>query len=108
MLNKLEIENKLSQVAKGKLDLWDFHRWLQDSSWNMHKESSESAMALVEDIKLSFEEYYQGKLDENRLLECLMSIPIVYVRPAQASVAVEMLPYSRLRLAGSPREPAFA
>lgn len=66
----------------------------------MHKDSSESAMALVENIKLAFEEYYQGQLDEVHLFECLMAIPIVYVRPAPAAVSVQMLPYTRLVMLG--------
>lgn len=93
MLSKQEIENKLNQVAKHELGLWDFHVWLEDASWNMHKDSSESTMALVQDIKLAFEEYYQSRKDESELYECLMGIPVIYIRPVTESVSFQVSPY---------------
>ena len=61
----------------------------------MHQEAgAEDAMNLVEDIKFAFEEYYQGRKDENALLTCLAGIPIVYVSSARVQpVKRQVLPY---------------
>lgn len=97
MLSKSDVENNLSLVAKGKLDLWAFQEWVEDNSWNMHKDSPEDAIELVEDIKLAFEEYYQGRKDERALLTCLAGIPIVYVSAlGRQAETKDVLPYFML------------
>jgi hypothetical protein len=72
MILKSEIQEKLSAVAKGSLSPWDFHVWLEDNSWSMHQGSSEDAIELAGDIKIYFEEYYQGLIDEEQLAENLI------------------------------------
>lgn len=74
MILKSEIQEKLSAVAKGNLSPWDFHVWLEDSSWNMHQGSPEDAIELVGDVKFVFEQYYQRQIDERQLIEHLISL----------------------------------
>ena len=86
MIDESEIQGKLAAVASGRLSPWDFYGWIQDASWNMHRDSSVAAMALVGDIKLLFEAYYQGAIDEAGLIDRLVTIPVVDVRLLSASL----------------------
>src|SRR5277367_5846633 len=74
MILKSDIQEKLSAIAKGTLSPWDFHVWLEDSSWNMHQGSSAGAIELAGDIKIIFEEYYQGQISEQQLINSLVSL----------------------------------
>lgn len=67
----------------------------------MDKDSSESLLDLVGEIKMLFEEYYQGGMDEQKLIEDLVSIPVVFVRPVGGATRVELAPYLQVFTTGA-------
>jgi hypothetical protein len=87
MILQSDIQEKLSAIAKGMLSPWDFHVWLEDSSWNMHHGSSVGAIELAGDIKIIFGEYYEGRISEQQLIDSLVSLPNSVVFNDQAAIS---------------------
>jgi hypothetical protein len=64
MIAESQIREKLGQYLSKQLSLDQFEDWLAEHSWNMHKDSSESAQKLASAIELRLAEHSSGHLDE--------------------------------------------
>lgn len=64
MILESEIRNKLHEFASGDLALWDFYEWIEDASWDMLRDSEQSAIDLAGDIKLLFAELDRCHISE--------------------------------------------
>lgn len=52
MIREFEIRKRLNGLLQGRESLDDFDAWLTDASWNMHRDSSQAAQDLVDEIQL--------------------------------------------------------
>ena len=87
MISLNEIRDQLvSYLAKEK-SFAEFEDWLIDHSWDMHKDSSESAQELVHEISASIYEYLDQNFSEEQL-------------------RVRLRPYVQLYRVSMPGEPA--
>lgn len=64
MIAESQIRAKLGSFLSKDMSLDRFEDWLVQQSWNMHKDSSESAQKLASAIELRLAEYSSGHLDE--------------------------------------------
>lgn len=60
MIRESEVRQKLVEVVGGKLSLNQFSSWLGRTSWNMHRDSTDAARELVEEVELALAEYSNG------------------------------------------------
>lgn len=82
MINESQIREKLGRYLRGDLSLDPFEDWLAQSSWDMHKDSSEEAQGLVSAIELRLAEHSSGHLNESALkdeLRQFVNPPIVQI-----------------------------
>lgn len=92
MISALEIKEKLSLVATGKMSLNAFEDWVIPRAWNVHKDSSEEAIDLIASIHLFLSERDDNLLSEAVLRRSLLGLlnnviyaPVKYVEfPAHA------------------------
>jgi hypothetical protein len=64
MIAENQLREKLGRYLSNELSLDHFEDWLVNHSWNMHKDSNESAQKLASAIELRLAEYSSGHLDE--------------------------------------------
>ena len=67
MINVNEIRNHLASYLAQHVSFSEFEDWLIDNSWNMHKDSSNEAQELVNEINASIYEYLDKHVDEHQL-----------------------------------------
>src|SRR5580698_7478841 len=75
MIAEHQIRQKLAKYLHDEISLDRFEDWLAERSWNMHRDSDESAQKLVSAIELRLAEYSSGHLDIRSLRDEL--IPLV-------------------------------
>lgn len=83
----------------GKLSVWDFHKWLQEISWEMPADSSQELVKSVGNILSIFDQYYEGDMDENQLIDMLGGFPIFVisnVSPSKLEMKGDVLRYRRI------------
>ena len=57
MISQSDVRKKLIAYLKDSISLADFEDWLVSESWNMHTDSDQVAIDLVDDIELALSEY---------------------------------------------------
>lgn len=67
MIAENQIREKLGRYLSGELSLDYFEDWLVQRSWNMHKDSDESAQKLASAVELRLAEHSSGQLDDAAL-----------------------------------------
>lgn len=94
MINALEIKEKLSLVATGKMSLNAFEDWVIPRSWNVHKDSSEEAIDLVSSIHLFLSERDDSLLSEAALRRSLVGLlnNIIYAPVKYVEITANALP----------------
>jgi hypothetical protein len=81
MIAENQIREKLGRYLSNELSLDHFEDWLVERSWNMHKDSDESAQKLASAIELRLAEYSNGNLDEAELRDELRQFVNSYTLP---------------------------
>jgi hypothetical protein len=69
MITESQIREHLANYLAGSESLDSFEDWLVAQSWNMHRDSSEVAQELVNQIELRLSEHSDGLLSEKQLRE---------------------------------------
>jgi hypothetical protein len=125
MIAENQIREKLGRYLSGELSLDHFEDWLVERSWNMHKDSDESAQKLASAVELRLAEHSSGHLDDAALrdeLRQLLNPKVVQISFGQAlppapqqppnNVVIEMPKYQVIRFTVradvSPAVPAAA
>jgi len=91
MIYERQVKAKIASVLNGEISIIDFARWIMSNSWNMHQDSSEEAIALVQSIHLLLAERDDSSIDDSNFLSELRSLAIVPVndpRPIRLSAAL--------------------
>lgn len=89
MIHEREVRSKIAAVLRNEISLVDFERWIMSNSWNMHKDSSASAVNLASEIHLLLAERDDSQIDDRAFLRelALLLNNIVVAQPVDASVA---------------------
>jgi glutamine synthetase adenylyltransferase len=67
MVIESQIREKLGRFLSHEMSLDQFEDWLVQHSWNMHRDSDESAQKLASAIELRLAEHSSGHLDDAAL-----------------------------------------
>jgi hypothetical protein len=62
MISQSEVRRELIAYLKNLISLADFENWLLAKSWNMHIDSDQDTVDLVDDIEISLAEYSNSYL----------------------------------------------
>ncbi|MBZ5652697.1 MAG: hypothetical protein LAO18_19690 [Acidobacteriia bacterium] len=68
MINERDVRAKIAAVLDSEISIVDFVRWIISNSWNMHQDSSPSAVSLVSEIHLLLAERDDLSLDNAAFL----------------------------------------
>src|SRR5579871_6566541 len=82
MISESQIREKIGRYLRRDLSLDQFEDWIAQHSWNMHKDSSDSAQKLASAIELRLAEHSSGHLSESELRDELRGFanpPIVEI-----------------------------
>lgn len=74
MINETQLRLHLIKLIEGKLTLDEFEDQFVSASWNMHQDSSTSAIALASAVELRLAEHSSGHLDEPGLRKELFGL----------------------------------
>ena len=66
-MSEVELRGALGQLLAKEMSLESFEDWFVQRSWNMHKNSDNSAQRLASAIELRLAEYDNGDLPEDDL-----------------------------------------
>ncbi len=78
MISDYQIRLWLVRFLHKEISLDQFEEWLVGRSWNMHRDSEESAQKLAAAIELRLAEQSSGHLDENQLRNELLPLINTY------------------------------
>ncbi len=78
MIEEGQLRSHLIKFIEGKLTLDEFEDQFVSASWNMHKDSSESAIALASAVGLCLAEHSSGHLSDSELLDELRPLATVF------------------------------
>ena len=67
MITVNQIRNQLASYLAREVSFAEFEDWLIDQSWNMHKDSSDEAQQLVNEINTSIYDYLDQRVSEDYL-----------------------------------------
>ena len=67
MITESQIREKVNELLARKIEIDSFEDWLVGSSWNMHRDSDETAQRIANAIELRLSEFSSGHLPEPRL-----------------------------------------
>jgi hypothetical protein len=67
MISVNQIKNQLASYLAREIPFAEFEDWLIDQSWNMHKDSSDEAQELVNEINASIYDYLDQRISEDYL-----------------------------------------
>ena len=86
MITESQIRDKVNELSKNKIDVDAFEDWLVSQSWNMHRDSDETAQRLTSAIELRLSEFSARHLSESQLKEEIRGLlpansGIVFVSP---------------------------
>jgi hypothetical protein len=68
MLKEYEIRERMAALLNSEISIIDFARWILSNSWNMHQDSSSSAVSLAAAIHLLLAERDDLSLDDAEFL----------------------------------------
>ena len=69
MITESQIRDKVNELSENKIDMDAFEDWLVSQSWNMHRDSDETAQRLASAIELRLSEFSAGHLSELQFKE---------------------------------------
>ena len=94
MIQENEIRAQLALLESGELPLWAFHEWIEETSFNMHRDSSPGAIDLVGSVGLLFADYDLRLIDESRLRRKLINLlhPIQFFTHSPNVLEVALAP----------------
>jgi exonuclease VII small subunit len=72
MIIDSDVRNKIEAYLANSISLREFEDWLTETSWNMHKDSFEATIELVNDIELSLAEFSNSHLSVKELQQRLL------------------------------------
>lgn len=84
MINEAELRAEIGRAVRGESSLHDLYHWLMARSWNMHKDSSESAIELAAEVEGLFFARSDGELSDAQVLAGL-----VLLNPASQHVFLD-------------------
>lgn len=76
MINEAQLRRDLIQLIQGRIPLDEFEERLVRASWNMHQDSSASAIFLASAIELRLAEHSAGHLDEREMRDEFSTLAI--------------------------------
>ena len=74
MIAENQIRGSVARYLRGEISLDQLEDWLVEQSWNMHRDSDESAQRLAGAIELRLAEHSSGHMDELSLQRELLSL----------------------------------
>lgn len=74
MIYERQVKDKIASVLQSEISVIDFARWIMSNSWNMHQDSSPSAVSLVSRIHLLLAERDEQAINDREFIEELRSI----------------------------------
>lgn len=74
MIYERDVRAKIAAVLANEISIGDFARWIMSNSWNMHKDSSPDAVALVSDVHLLLAERDDFSRDDDGFRNGLSSL----------------------------------
>ncbi len=74
MIHESQVKAKIASVLQGEISIIDFARWIMSNSWNMHQDSSPSAVSLVSRVHLLLAERDEQAINDSKFIEELRSI----------------------------------
>lgn len=86
MVSEIELRQRLASLINGDASLDAFEDWFTVASWNAHKDSSPSALALVGAVELRLDEHSSAHLPYSELLHELEAL--VRAEPLQISLSL--------------------
>jgi hypothetical protein len=76
MIREHEIKEKLAKAISHEISIADLAKWLYSNSWNMHQDSSPSAVALASEIHLLLAERDDFSINDDEFLSELRALNI--------------------------------
>src|SRR5438876_11499223 len=74
MIQEYDVRAKIAAALSDEISVVDFARWILSNSWNMHQDSSPSAVSLVSDIELLLAERDDLSLNDAAFLTELFAL----------------------------------
>jgi len=107
MINKISVEDKMSELLRNEISLEQFENWLSSASWSMHIDSAPEAIDLVSSIHHILSERDDRVIDEAGLLNELRSLrsSVTY---ASVLVGEPTIPYFVDRWSARPSFPVLS
>jgi hypothetical protein len=94
MIYERDVREKIAAVLANEISIGDFARWIMSNSWNMHKDSSDDAIALVSDVHLLLAERDDFSLNDDEFVSGLSALvaaqPHQLLRAESAGVPVRL------------------
>ena len=93
MIIEAELREQMRRALRGELSLNDFYDWLLARSWNMHRDSVQSAVDLASEVEaILFERAAGDRNDEDtRLLFLdLLAVPVSEVQSIALSAPIQV------------------
>jgi len=78
MIRENEIKEKIAQAINHSISIVDFAKWIYSNSWNMHQNSSPSAVALASEVHLLLAERDDFSINDDELISELRALNINY------------------------------
>jgi len=76
MIREHEIKEKIAKAISHAISIADLAQWLYSNSWNMHQDSSPSAVALASEIHLLLAERDDFSINDAEFLSELRALNI--------------------------------
>ena len=92
MIQERDVRAKIAAVLRNEISIIDFARWIMSNSWNMHQDSSASAIELVSDIHLLLAERDDFSLDDTAFRRELLALnnSIVVSNPVDIDLRIAL------------------
>ena len=90
MIREYDIKQKMAEAVRKEIPVQDFVRWIMSNSWNMHQDSSKSAVDLASEIHLLLDERDNFLVDDIAFLNELstlnksLDIKVIDIKQADA------------------------
>ena len=94
MIIEAELRSKIADALAGESSLDELYSWLMSRSWNMHRDSSPSAVDLAADVEHMFFELSDGVISEDVVRRRLSKL----INEVVVSEAKDITREQRLRL----------
>lgn len=110
MISEIEIRKKILAVASGQLSLADLEDWIDDVSWNMHRDSEPDAVELASSVLALFSARDAGFLSEKDLrvrLNEMSSRVVLSIPPDVVLVGFDEVSAAEKIVSLSPSDPTL-